>query len=56
LGFREVPVDEKDDGKSVTKKTCGVVRHNAFVLVNDGEALTRFTGRHPATATQGGVT
>lgn len=41
MGLRDVQVGEKKDGTPITKPVRAVVRHNAFVLVDEGEAFTR---------------
>ena len=45
MGVLEKPVDEEEDGAAATKRTCGMVRHNVWIVVDEGETFTRLGER-----------
>lgn len=49
IGTRDVEVDTKPNGHPVLKKTRGIVRHNVFIVVDEGESFTRLGERTGAT-------
>jgi hypothetical protein len=49
FGMREVTVDKKANGDPVIKKVRGMVRHNVFISVDEGEMFTRLGERTGAT-------
>ncbi len=49
MGVLETPVDKEDNGKAVTKRARGMVRHNVWIVVDEGETFTRMGERSGAT-------
>lgn len=45
MGLRETEVGKKDDGSPIMKPVRQVVRHNAYLVLDEGEAFTRLTER-----------
>lgn len=49
IGTKEVQVDTNRNGDAIMKKVRAVVRHNVFVIVDEGETFTRLGERTGAT-------
>ena len=45
MGEREVQVGERKNGDPIMKAVRAVVRHNAYLMLDEGEAFTRFGER-----------